>query len=205
MTPESSWSVGGRFHNFSHWSAIAWISPAVTVTAVLVATVPPLLFGEPFLGERGWLMRALQMLVIACPCALVISTPVSVVSAMTNAASRGVLVKGGRYLDALSRVRVFAFDKTGTLTEGKPVATDIIDVCACGRCPENCGLQHAASLEARSSHPLARALLAEAKVQQLELSPAQDVKVLGGRGIEGTVNGSPVTVASHAHFDQYFA
>ena len=179
-------------------------TPAVTVAAVLVATVPPLLFGAPFLGERGWLMRALQMLVIACPCALVISTPVSVVSAMTNAASRGVLVKGGRYLDALSRVRVFAFDKTGTLTEGKPVATDIIDVCACGRCPENCGLQHAASLEAQSSHPLARALLAEAKVQQLELSPAQDVKVLGGRGIEGTVNGSPVTVASHAHFDQYF-
>ena len=179
-------------------------TPAVTVAAVLVATVPPLLFGAPFLGERGWLMRALQMLVIACPCALVISTPVSVVSAMTNAASRGVLIKGGRYLDALSRVRVFAFDKTGTLTEGKPVATDIIDVCACGRCPENCGLQHAASLEAQSSHPLARALLAEAKVQQLELSPAQDVKVLGGRGIEGTVNGSPVTVASHAHFDQYF-
>ena len=179
-------------------------TPAVTVAAVLVATVPPLLFGAPFLGERGWLMRALQMLVIACPCALVISTPVSVVSAMTNAASRGVLVKGGRYLDALSRVRVFAFDKTGTLTEGKPVATDIIDVCACGRCPENCGLQHAASLEAQSSHPLARALLAEAEAQQLELSPAQDVKVLGGRGIEGTVNGSPVTVASHAHFDQYF-
>ena len=179
-------------------------TPAVTVAAVLVATVPPLLFGAPFLGERGWLMRALQMLVIACPCALVISTPVSVVSAMTNAASRGVLIKGGRYLDALSRVRVFAFDKTGTLTEGKPVATDIIDVCACGRCPENCGLQHAASLEAQSSHPLARALLAEAEAQQLELSPAQDVKVLGGRGIEGTVNGSPVTVASHAHFDQYF-
>jgi len=179
-------------------------TPAVTVAAVLVATVPPLLFGAPFLGERGWLMRALQMLVIACPCALVISTPVSVVSAMTNAASRGVLVKGGRYLDALSRVRVFAFDKTGTLTEGKPVATDIIDVCTCGRCPENCGLQHAASLEAQSSHPLARALLTEAKAQQLELSPAQDVKVLGGRGIEGTVNGSPVTVASHAHFDQYF-
>ena len=179
-------------------------TPAVTVAAVLVAAVPPLLFGEPFLGDRGWLVRALQMLVIACPCALVISTPVSVVSAMTNAASRGVLIKGGRFLDALSRVKVFAFDKTGTLTEGRPVATDILDVCTCGLCPEDCGLQHAASLEVNSSHPLARALLAEANSRQLELAQARDVKILGGRGIEGTVNGSPVTVASHAHFDQHF-
>jgi Cd2+/Zn2+-exporting ATPase len=98
-------------------------TPAVAVTAALVAIVPPLLFGQPFWGDQGWLMRALQMLVIACPCALVISTPVSLVSAMTNAASRGVLIKGGRYLEALSRVRVFAFDKTGTLTEGRPVIT----------------------------------------------------------------------------------
>jgi Cd2+/Zn2+-exporting ATPase len=129
---------------------------------------------------------------------------VSVVSAMTNAASRGVLIKGGRYLDALSRVKVFAFDKTGTLTAGQPVVTDALDVCNCGRCPEDCGLWHAASLEVNSSHPLARALLAEANGRQLDLFPAQDVKVLSGRGIEGTVNGSPVTVASHSHFDQHF-
>ncbi|MBC7250615.1 MAG: cadmium-translocating P-type ATPase [Anaerolineae bacterium] len=178
-------------------------TPAVAVIAALVAIIPPLFFGQPFWGERGWLMRALQMLVIACPCALVISTPVSLVSAMTNAASRGVLIKGGRYLEALSRARAFAFDKTGTLTQGRPMTTDVISVCTCGACPQDCGLQHAAALEAQSSHPLARALIAEAAARGVVAPPAQDVTVLGGRGLEGTVNGSRVTVASHAHFDEY--
>ena len=179
-------------------------TPAVTVMAALVAAVPPLFLGQPFWGESGWLMRALQMLVIACPCALVISTPVSVVSAMTNAASRGVLIKGGRYLDVLAHVKAMAFDKTGTLTEGKPVATDVLHVCTCGECEENCGLKYAASLEAQSSHPLAQALLAEASARQLALSPAEGVAVLAGRGVEGRVNGAHVTVASHTHFDERF-
>jgi len=178
-------------------------TPAVAGVAALVAVVPPLIFGQPLRGDHGWLMRALQMLVIACPCALVISTPVSLVSAMTNAASRGVLIKGGRYLEALSRVRAFAFDKTGTLTEGRPVITDVVDVCTCGECPENCGLEHAASLEAQSSHPLARALLAEAKARGVTVLAAQNVTLLSGRGMEGIVNGAQVTVASHAHFDEY--
>ncbi len=179
-------------------------TPAVATTAVLVAAVPPLLFEQVFWGNHGWLMRALQMLVIACPCALVISTPVSLVSAMTNAASRGVLIKGGRYLEALSRVRVFAFDKTGTLTEGHPIITDVVDVCTCGECPEDCGLQHAAAVEAQSSHPLARALLTEAQARGVVVPRAEDVTVLGGRGMEGSVNGAAVTVASHAHFDEHF-
>lgn len=178
-------------------------TPAVAVVAALAAIIPPLLFDQPFWGERGWLMRALQMLVIACPCALVISTPVSLVSAMTNAASRGMLIKGGRYLEALSHARAFAFDKTGTLTQGQPVTTDVISVCTCGACPEDCGLQHAAALEGQSSHPLARAFLAEATARGIAVPGAQDVTVLGGRGLEGTVNGSRVTVASHAHFDEY--
>ncbi len=178
-------------------------TPAVAGVAALVAIVPPLVFGQPFWGSYGWLMRALQMLVIACPCALVISTPVSLVSAMTNAASRGVLIKGGRYLEALSRVRVFALDKTGTLTEGRPVVTEIVEICTCGECPEDCGLQHAASLEAQSSHPLARALLAEAAARGVTVPGAQSVTVLSGRGMEGIVNDKQVTVASHAHFDEY--
>jgi Cd2+/Zn2+-exporting ATPase len=178
-------------------------TPTVTMAAVLVAVVPPVLFGQPFLGPQGWLMRALQMLVIACPCALVISTPVSLVSAMTNAASRGVLIKGGRYLEALSQVRAFAFDKTGTITTGRPVLTDAIGICSCGQCPEDCGLQHAAALEVQSSHPLAQALLAEARARDLPIMPTQDARVLSGRGMEGTVGGRHVTVASHAHFDQY--
>jgi len=178
-------------------------TPAVAGAAALLAVLPPLIFGQAFWGDDGWLMRALQMLVIACPCALVISTPVSLVSAMTNAASRGVLIKGGRYLEALSQVRAFAFDKTGTLTEGRPVITDVLDVCTCGECPENCGLEHAASVEAQSSHPLARALLAEAVARGITVPPAGDVTLLSGRGMNGTVNGKQVTVASHAYFDEY--
>ena len=181
-------------------------TPTVAGVALLVAVLPPLLFAQPFWGDRGWLMRALQMLVIACPCALVISTPVSLVSATTNAVSRGVLIKGGRYLEALSRVRVFAFDKTGTLTQGHPVITDVVDVCTCrrcgeaaGECPEDCGLRYAASVEAQSSHSLARALLAEAEARGLWVSNAQDVALLSGRGMEGTVNGALVRDGCDLH------
>ena len=175
-------------------------TPTVTILAFLVAAAPPLLFGQPFWGERGWLIRALQMLVIACPCALVISTPVSVVSALTNAAARGVLVKGGRTLEALGRVQVFAFDKTGTLTEGRPVTTDVLDVCEDVSHPHN-GLAYAAAVEAQSSHPLARALVAEAQAQKIGMLPAEEVAILSGRGVTGRVNGSTVTVASHPYFD----
>jgi Cd2+/Zn2+-exporting ATPase len=178
-------------------------TPAVTVAAALVATLPPLLFGLPFWSDRGWLMRALQMLVVACPCALVISTPVSLVSAMTNAAAHGVLIKGGRYLEVLSRVRAFAFDKTGTLTAGEPVATDVVELCTCGECPEHCGLLHAAAVEVQSSHPLARAVLAAAEDREVVIPLAEEVAVLSGRGIEGIVNGARVTVASHGHFDEH--
>jgi Cd2+/Zn2+-exporting ATPase len=150
-------------------------------------------------------MRALQLLVIACPCALVISTPVSLVSAMTNAATRGVLIKGGRFIEALSQVKAIAFDKTGTLTAGRPVTTDVVTVCSCELCSENCGLEYATAIEQQSSHPLARALVAEAQARQVTPPPAQDVTVLSGRGIEGTVNGVRVTVASHAHFDERIA
>ena len=100
-------------------------TPAVTVIAVLVAIVPPLLFSAPFFDTpetHGWLYRALSLLVIACPCALVISTPVTVISAITGAARRGVLIKGGAFLEALGSVKAFAFDKTGTLTHGQPEA-----------------------------------------------------------------------------------
>ena len=175
-------------------------TPALAAIGLLVATLPPLLFGQPFWGESGWLTRALQMLVIACPCALVISTPVSVVSALTNAARRGVLIKGGRTLEALSRVQVFAFDKTGTLTQGRPMTTDVLDVCKDTSHAHN-GLQYATAVEAQSSHPLARALVAEAQAQRIAVLPAEDVTILSGRGVTGQVNGKQVTIASHPYFD----
>jgi Cd2+/Zn2+-exporting ATPase len=175
-------------------------TPAVAIVALLVATLPPLLFGQPFWGEGGWLTRALQMLVIACPCALVISTPVSVVSALTSASRHGVLIKGGRTLEALSQVQVFAFDKTGTLTEGHPVTTDVLDVCEDTSHAHN-GLQYATAVETQSSHPLARALVAEAQAQKIAVLPAEDVTILSGRGVTGRVNGKQVTIASHPYFD----
>ena len=104
-------------------------TPAVVGVAIMIAVVPPLFFDEPFLNsssQYGWLYRALTMLVIACPCALLISTPVTIISAITSAAKQGVLIKGGAFLEILGRVRVLAFDKTGTLTLGKPRVVDFI-------------------------------------------------------------------------------
>ena len=176
-------------------------TPLVAVVALLVATIPPLALGQPFWGERGWLIRALEMLVIACPCALVISTPVTVVSALTNAARRGVLIKGGRTLETLSRVRVFAFDKTGTLTLGRPVTTDVLNVCE-DLSHTHEGLEYAAAVEAQSAHPLARALCAAAEAQSLPVVPAEGVTTLVGQGVTGRVNGQQVTVASHPYFDK---
>ena len=175
-------------------------TPAVAGVALLVAVLPPLLFGQPFWGDHGWLMRALQMLVIACPCALVISTPVTVVSALTNAAARGVLIKGGSTLEMLGRVQVLAFDKTGTLTVGKPAITDQLTVCDDSSHAHE-GLGYAASVESYSSHPLARAIVAQAAAQDLAVYPSTEVSVLSGRGVTGQVNGRQVTVASHGFFD----
>ena len=176
-------------------------TPTVAAIAVLVAALPPLLFGQPFWGDHGWLMRALQMLVIACPCALVISTPVTVVSALTNAAARGVLIKGGSTLEALGQVRVFAFDKTGTLTQGKPVITDHLRVCD-DTSHVHEGLAYAAAVESQSSHPLARALVAEAAAQRVATLSSTDVSLLRGQGVTGRVNGRQVTVASHRYVEE---
>jgi Cd2+/Zn2+-exporting ATPase len=174
-------------------------TPVVTGIALLIAVIPPLFFNQAFWGTSGWLMRALQILVIACPCALVISTPVSIVSALTNAASRGVLVKGGRHLETLGRVNVVAFDKTGTLTRGEPATTDVLDVCADPTCKN--GLQFAAAVESHTVHPLARALVAEAEAQKIAVLPAQEVNILKGHGVTGLVDQKKITVASHPYFD----
>ena len=147
----------------------AWYTPAVVVLAVLVAIIPPLFFNAPFLdanGVHGWLYRALALLIVACPCALVISTPVTMVSSLTSLARRGILVKGGAFLDVLARARLFAFDKTGTLTLGRPTVTQarsvdcIPDVWRCPACDDMLAL--AATVERRSEHPLAQAIMAEA-------------------------------------------
>ena len=187
----------------------AWYTPAVVILAAFIAIIPPLLFNAPFLdtnGTHGSLYRALTLLIIACPCALVISTPVTMVSALTSLASRGVLVKGGAFLDVLARARLFAFDKTGTLTLGHPTVTQarsvdcVPDAWRCPACDDMLAL--AAAVERRSEHPLAKAILAEAKARQLTHAypAAESIQSLAGQGVQGFSNGSRILVGSHDLF-----
>ncbi len=187
----------------------AWYTPAVVLMAVFIAVIPPLLFNAPFLdvnGVHGWLYRALALLIVACPCALVISTPVTMVSSLTALASRGVLVKGGAYLDVLARARLIAFDKTGTLTLGHPTVTQarsvdcVPDAWRCPACDDMLAL--AATVERRSEHPLAQAIMAEVEARQLTHSypAAESVQSLAGQGVQGYSNGSSILVGSHDLF-----
>ncbi len=174
-----------------------YYTPAVVGLAILIAAVPPLLFGQPFLepptGGHGWLYRALALLIIACPCALVISTPVSIVSGISNAARHGVLVKGGAYLEAAGSLRVIALDKTGTLTRGKPAVTDVIP--AGDRSTEEV-LTLAAGVESRSEHHLAQAIVAAARQRGIHFASAQDFQALTGRGASGLVDGVRVYIGN---------
>jgi Cd2+/Zn2+-exporting ATPase len=166
-----------------------WYTPAVTIGALLVVLVPPLLFGAPF---TPWFVRGLTLLVIACPCALVISTPVAVVSGVTAAARNGVLIKGGAYLEALGEVRAVALDKTGTLTFGRPWVVEVIP--RNGAAPDEL-LARAAAVEARSEHPLARAIVEEADLRGLERPwTVTDFISLPGRGALASVDGVEVRV-----------
>jgi Zn2+/Cd2+-exporting ATPase len=171
-------------------------TPAVILLAVGVAIVPPLAF---HLGWSTWLYRALVLLVVSCPCALVISTPVSIVAALAGAARKGVLIKGGMHLERASRVRCVAFDKTGTLTRGQPEVVGIVSLNGAG--PEAIiGL--AASVEQRSTHPIAQAILQHAASASVASVPAADVSALGGRGAEGRVAGARVLLGNHRLFEE---
>jgi Cd2+/Zn2+-exporting ATPase len=169
-------------------------TPAVIALGALAAVAPPLLgWGTP----AEWAYRALVLLVIACPCALVISTPVSIVSGLTAASRAGVLVKGGAHLEALAGTRAVVFDKTGTLTRGVPVVTDLITASGPGRHP----LAWAAALEKHSTHPLAVAVLERARKDGVAVPEAGDVSELPGRGLRGVVEGRAVALGSHRLFD----
>ncbi|HSC29526.1 MAG TPA: heavy metal translocating P-type ATPase [Vicinamibacterales bacterium] len=171
-------------------------TPAVLALAVALAIVPPLAAGG---GWSTWIYRSLVLLVISCPCALVISTPVSIVSALAAAARKGVLIKGGARLERLAAVRSVAFDKTGTLTKGRLRVTDI--ACVNGALPGEI-LALAASLEARSEHPIGRAILERAADEGLTVAPATAFNALPGLGAEGIVGGQSVLVGSHRLFEE---
>ncbi len=192
-----------------------YYTPIVVLIAILVAAIPPLFFDAPFWNPtpdtQGWLYRALALLVVACPCALVISTPVSLISAISNGARNGVLFKGGAYLEVLSRVRAVALDKTGTLTSGHPAVVQVRSVAcltngdeACDPCDDLLALAHA--VEQRSEHPLAQAVIVAATAAaadgvQSQYRAAEDVQALVGQGVVGDVNGRRVLIGSHTYFD----
>jgi Cd2+/Zn2+-exporting ATPase len=178
-------------------------TPIVVGLAALIAIIPPLLGWGTF---TDWLYKGLVLLIISCPCALVISTPVTVVSAIARAARKGVLIKGGAYLERMGVIRAMAFDKTGTLTQGEPQVVDY----HCSERPQE-ALAHAcpdchdliakaAAVELRSEHPLARAIVRYA--QDLDIDgrypPGQTVSATIGMGVEGRVDGHRIAVGNHA-------
>jgi Cd2+/Zn2+-exporting ATPase len=171
-------------------------TPAVLSLAVAIAFVPPLAFGG---GWATWIYRSLVLLVISCPCALVISTPVSIVSALAAAARKGVLIKGGARLEHLAAIRCVAFDKTGTLTKGRLRVHDVVPV---NGTPREEILRLAASLETRSEHPLGRAILERAASEGIDVTTAASFQSLPGRGAEADIGAEHVVVGSHRLFEE---
>jgi len=165
-------------------------TPIVMIIAVVIALAPPLAFGAPW---GFWIYNALVLLVIACPCALVISTPVSIVAALTASARAGVLIKGGAYIEAPGRTTALAMDKTGTITMGEP---EVALVHPLGGASVQDLLASAASLEVRSSHPLARAILTRAEAEGIVISAAEDTRTIPGRGLEGRAEGRSIWLGS---------
>ncbi len=166
-------------------------TPAVFVLALAVAIIPPLFMGAAWFD---WIYRALVLLVVACPCALVISTPVTIVSGLAAAARKGILVKGGVYLEGGYKLDYLALDKTGTLTHGKPVQTDYV---ALDPSVETTAPALAASLAARSDHPVSRAI-ANAAVDKQRAQPVVDnFAALAGRGVRGDIGGQTYHLGNH--------
>lgn len=166
-------------------------TPAVFVAALLVALLPPLLMAGAW---SVWTYSALVLLVIACPCALVIATPVSIVSGLTALARRGVLIKGGAHLEAVGKLRALAVDKTGTITQGKPQVTRILHV---GDMSEEEVLRRAAAIDDHSEHPLAKAVVAAARAKGVSWDRASLYKSVTGRGATAVIDNHPHFIGNH--------
>ncbi|NLR97898.1 cadmium-translocating P-type ATPase [Rhizobium sp. P38BS-XIX] len=166
-----------------------YYTPGVVVVGALVAIIPPLFMGGTW---AEWVYKGLAILLIGCPCALVISTPAAIAASLSSGARRGLLLKGGAVLENIGKVTAVAFDKTGTLTEGKPKVTDIVALGA----QEMEVLRLAAALETGSSHPLARAILDRASADGIEIPQIVDAKAIGGKGISGMVDSAEIFLGS---------
>lgn len=173
-------------------------TPAILITGLLLAIIPPLFFQANW---NDWIYRGLALLVVGCPCALVISTPVSIVTAIGNAARNGVLIKGGIHLEEMGQIKTIAFDKTGTLTKGVPVVTDLL---ATGSRTEDEVLTIAVALEKNSQHPLASALLHKADTAGIRLHEVlvEEFASLTGKGVQAKVNGTLYYAGNPALFEE---
>ncbi|PAE28680.1 heavy metal translocating P-type ATPase [Oceanobacillus profundus] len=178
-----------------------YYTPIIMIVAALVAIVPPLLSNGSW---ETWVYQGLAVLVVGCPCALVISTPISIVSAIGNAAKKGVLVKGGVYLEEMGTLKAIAFDKTGTLTKGVPIVTDFEVLYQ--QIEEKELLSIITALENRSQHPLASAIMKKADQENIPYSEimVEDFSSITGRGIEGSVNGTTYYIGSPQLFSELF-
>jgi Zn2+/Cd2+-exporting ATPase len=185
----------------------AYYTPAVVVLSVLVMIVPPLYMWAVSGGSalnwqlwHDWFYRGLVVLVIACPCALVIATPVAVVSGLAAAARGGVLIKGGEFLEEIGRLRALAFDKTGTLTLGQPDVVEI--VCAPGRDDQDQVLRIAAALGDRGGHVLGKAIARHARDLRIDVPVADDYRAIPGKGALGRVGSEEYHLGSHRYIDE---
>lgn len=171
-------------------------TPVVMAVALLMLLIPTLLLGQPW---SVWIYRSLVLLVIACPCALVISTPVSVVASLAAAARNGVLVKGGVFIELPGKLVAIAMDKTGTLTKGAP---EVIDVVPMNDHDEEELLTRAGALELNSNHPLARAIVDETKKRGMTIPPAESFETIQGKGATGVIDGKTFWLGSHRYLEQ---
>lgn len=169
-------------------------TPVIMLMSVLVILIPPLAFAQPW---ETWIYRGLTLLLIGCPCALVISTPAAITSGLAAATRQGALIKGGLALEQLGRVKTIAFDKTGTLTQGKPTVTDVLSVNG----TDNDLLAAAASIEMGSHHPLAKGIVYHAEQQGISLVHADNRKTLAGVGVEGIFLGKKIKISAPSKLD----
>ena len=176
-----------------------YYTPAVVAGAVLLCILPPLFAGALW---ATWFYRSLVLLVIACPCALVISTPVSIVSALASAARNGVLIKGGEFLEDVGRTKIIALDKTGTLTLGKPIVQKVIPI---NQTPEEALLGIAAAIEQRSEHPIAAAIVHHAENRGIHPPACRDYQAVRGKGSLATVNGGDYLLGNHRLLEEHHA
>ncbi|VVB77543.1 Copper-exporting P-type ATPase B [uncultured archaeon] len=173
-----------------------YYTPIVILVAILTVIIPVFILGLSF---QTWFYRALVLLVVSCPCAMAISTPVSIVSAITSAAKNGVLIKGGSYIEEIKKEKVIVFDKTGTLTEGKPEITDIIPL---NNYSKNELLTITASIESKSNHPLAIPIINKAQTEKIKLVNVSEFKSITGKGLKGKVYGKQFYIGKKSFFTE---